>query len=91
MNKAQLVEALAKEAKVSKAEAERVLNAFISVTVSSVKKGNKVTVAGLGSFEKTRRAARTGINPATKQKIKIAAKNAPKFKAAKAFKDAVAK
>lgn len=90
MNKAQLVEALAKNAKVSKAEAERVLNAFISTTVDAVKKGEKVAVAGLGTFERTRRAARTGINPATKAKIKIAAKNAPKFKAAKAFKDTVA-
>lgn len=90
MNKAQLVEALANEAKVSKAEAERVLNAFITTTVNAVKKGDKVAVAGLGTFEKTKRAARVGINPATKQKINIAAKNAPKFKAAKAFKDTVA-
>lgn len=91
MNKSQLVEALASKADVSKADAERVLNAFIETVVKAVKKGDKVAVAGLGSFEKTKRAARTGINPSTGKSIKIAAKNAPKFKAAKAFKDAVAK
>lgn len=91
MNKSELIEALASKAQVTKADAERVLNAFIETVVKSVKKGDKVAVAGLGSFEKTKRAARTGINPSTGKSIKIAAKNAPKFKAAKAFKDAVAK
>lgn len=90
MNKSQLVEAIASQANLSKADAERALNAFIETVVKNVKKGNKVAVAGLGSFEKVKRAARTGINPATGAKLKIKAKNAPKFKAAKAFKDTVA-
>lgn len=91
MNKQQLVEAMALNAKTTKAEAERVLNAFIETVTKEVKKGNKVAVAGLGSFEKVKRAARKGINPSTGKSITIKAKNAPKFKAAKAFKDAVAK
>lgn len=89
MNKAELIEALAKESDVSKADAERVLNSLISVVVKNVKKGEPIAIAGLGSFERADKAARTGINPATGAKIKIAAKKAPKFKAAKAFKDAV--
>lgn len=90
MNKTQLIEALAIEAEVSKADAERVLNALIAVVTKEVKKGEQVAIAGLGSFERVAKAARTGVNPATGAKIKIAAKKAPKFKAAKAFKDAVA-
>lgn len=90
MNKSQLVEAIASKSNLTKAESERALNAFIETVVSNVKNGNKVAIAGLGSFEKVRRAARNGINPSTRQVIKIAAKNAPKFKAAKAFKDTVA-
>jgi len=90
MNKSQLVEAIAKEAGLTKADAERALNAFIGTVTKSVKKGDKVAVSGLGTFEKVKRAARQGINPATGAKIQIKAKNAPKFKAAKAFKDLVA-
>lgn len=90
MNKSQLVESIAHEANLTKADAERALNAFIKTVTSNVKKGHKVAVAGLGTFEKIKRAARTGVNPATGAKIKIKAKNAPKFKAAKAFKDFVA-
>ena len=90
MNKIEIIDAIAKEAGVSKSESERILNGLISVIVSEVKKGNKVAIAGFGNFEKIKRAARVGVNPSTGQKINIAAKNAPKFKAAKAFKDAVA-
>lgn len=90
MNKSQLVEAMASQANLSKADAERALNAFIETIVKNVKKGNKVAVSGLGSFEKVKRAARKGVNPSTGETIKIKAKNAPKFKAAKAFKDTVA-
>ncbi len=90
MNKAELIEAMASKLSVSKADAERAVNAFIEITTTSVKSGKRVAVSGLGTFEKVKRAARTGINPQTKEKIKIKAKNAPKFKAAKAFKDLVA-
>ena len=54
-----------------------------------MKKGDKVSLVGFGTFEKTKREAREGINPATKQKIKIAASYSPKFKAGKALKDAM--
>ena len=90
MNKAQLVEAIASTANLTKADAERAVNAFISTIVTNVKEGNKVAVSGLGSFERVARAARAGINPSTGAKIQIKDKNAPKFKAAKAFKDTVA-
>ncbi len=90
MKKSELVLAIATEAGLTKADAERALNAFISTVVSQVKRGNKVAVSGLGSFERVARAARTGINPSTGAKIQIKAKNAPKFKAAKAFKETVA-
>ena len=89
MNKAQLVEALASKTGQSKADAERSLNAFIETILEQTSKGTKVAVSGLGSFERVHRKARKGINPATKEVIQIKAKNAPKFKAAKAFKDAV--
>ncbi len=90
MNKAELVEQIVKKTSLTKADAERALNAFIETTVESVKKGKKVAVAGLGIFERVHRKARDGVNPSTGAKIKIAAKNAPKFKAAKNFKDVVA-
>ena len=89
MNKAQLVEAIALNTDQTKAEVEKTVNAFIETILSETGNGTKVIVAGLGSFEGIHRKARQGINPATKQKIEIQAKNAPKFKAAKAFKDAV--
>ena len=90
MNKSQLVEAVASSANLTKAEAERAVNAFIETIVSNVKEGNKVAVSGLGSFERVARAERMGVNPSTGEKLVIKAKNAPKFKAAKAFKDTVA-
>lgn len=90
MNKAQIIEAIAQKAELSKADAERALNSFIDVVVSGVKGGQRIAVSGLGTFEKVKRAARTGVNPATGEKIQIKAKNAPKFKAAKAFKETVA-
>ena len=90
MNKSQLVEAIASASNLTKAEAEKALNAFIETIVSNVKEGNKVAIPGLGSFERVARAARAGINPSTGAKIQIKAKNAPRFKAAKAFNDTVA-
>ena len=89
MNKAQLIEAIASQTNLTKAESERALNAFIATILSETSKGNKVAVSGLGAFERIQRKARKGINPSTGESIQIAAKNAPKFKAAKAFKDAV--
>ena len=90
MNKKELIEAVAKAAGLTNADGKRAVDAFIATVVANVKKGKRVAVSGLGTFEKVKRKARTGVNPATGAKIKIAAKNAPKFKAAKAFKDTVA-
>ncbi|CAM9104572.1 HU family DNA-binding protein [Mycoplasma marinum] len=90
MNKAELIEEISRKSNLTKADAERALNSLIETITSSVNEGVKVTVAGLGTFERVSRAARVGINPQTKEKIQIAAKNAPKFKPAKVFKELVA-
>lgn len=92
MNKAELVEAMAKSAKLDKKAAEAGLNAFIEVVKKELanKKGDrKVQLVGFGTFEVSERKARTGRNPSTGETIKIKATKAPKFKAGKAFKDAV--
>ena len=87
MTKADLIEKISKESKLTKADAERALNAFIDVTKKALKKGDKVTLVGFGTFMVTKRKARTGLNPQTKEKIKIKAAKVPKFKPGKAFKD----
>ncbi len=81
MNKGELVDAIASEAKITKADAQRALEAFLSVTSKSLKKGEKVTLVGFGTFSVAKRAARTGRNPQTGKEIKIAAKKVAKFKA----------
>ncbi|MCR8613270.1 MAG: HU family DNA-binding protein [Mycoplasma sp.] len=90
MNKAELVEALVQKTSFTKADAEKAIKALVEVVVEATKSGEKLTLVGLGTFEKKRRNARNGINPATKETIQIAAKDVPTFKAAKAFKEAVA-
>ena len=89
MNKTELVAAMAEQAGVSKKDAEKVLKAFTDVVTDELKKGEKVQLVGFGTFEVSERAAREGRNPATLQPIKIPASKAPKFKAGKAFKDAL--
>lgn len=89
MNKSQLIDFMAKEAGLTKTAAEAALNAFITGTIKTVKKGDKVVLAGFGTFERRARAARTGVNPATGAKIKIKATKVPAFKAGKAFKEAL--
>ncbi len=81
MNKAQLIDAMAKEAKLTKCEAQRALEAFVNSTSKSLKKGERVALVGFGSFSVAKRAARTGRNPQTGKTIKIAAKKVAKFKA----------
>ena len=81
MNKGELVDAIASEAKITKADAQRALEAFLSVTAKTLKKGDKVTLVGFGTFSVAKRAARTGRNPQTGKEIKIAAKKVAKFKA----------
>ena len=89
MNKTEFVAAIAAKTGLSKKDADAAYKAFVDTVVDAVKAGDKVALAGFGSFEVKTRAARTGINLKTKEKISIAASKAPAFKAAKAFKDAV--
>ncbi|AVY95892.1 MULTISPECIES: HU family DNA-binding protein [Microvirgula] len=92
MTKAELIDALIGAAKIdlTKAQTAAVLDAINSVLADQLKAGGDVTLPGLGKFAIKQTAERTGRNPATGETITIAAKRAPKFTAAKAFKDAVA-
>ena len=89
MTKQELVEKMAKDADISKAAADKALNSFIDGIKKTLKKGNKVTLVGFGTFSVGKRAARKGRNPQTGAVIKIKASKSPKFKAGKAFKDAI--
>ena len=81
MNKAELVDAIATETKMTKADAQRALDGLIDATSKALKKGDRVALVGFGSFSISKRAARTGRNPQTGKPIKIAAKKVVKFKA----------
>ena len=81
MNKAELIDAMASGAELSKADAKKALDAFIGATTGALKKGDRVALVGFGSFAVAKRAARTGRNPQTGKEIKIAAKKVVKFKA----------
>ena len=87
MNKEELIAEISKKAKVTKKAASDVLAATINVIQTSVKKGEKVTLVGFGTFERRSRAARTGRNPQTGATLKIAAKKVPAFSAGKKFKE----
>ncbi|MBL56743.1 MAG: DNA-binding protein [Flavobacteriales bacterium] len=81
MNKAELIEAVAKESGLSKADAKRALEAFVSTTTNALKAGDKVALVGFGSFSTSQRSERKGRNPQTGAEITIAAKKVVKFKA----------
>ncbi len=91
MNKEELVQEVSKKAKVTQKDAAEVINALMCTVEKTVAKGKKVTLVGFGTFEARNRAARTGRNPKTGAKIKIAAKTAPVFTAGKKFKETVNK
>ena len=91
MNKAELIEAIAKETELSKATAGRALEAVLSTIVKTVAKKQDVQLIGFGTFKAAKRAARNGKNPRTGEKLKIAAATVPKFTAGAAFKAAVNK
>lgn len=91
MNKSELIEAIATDAKLSKAAAGAALDALVETVVKTVTKGQTVALVGFGTFSSGKRAARTGRNPQTGETIKIAAAKTVKFSAGKAFKDAVNK
>lgn len=89
MNKAGLIERVHETLGGSKADAERAVESVISTITDSLKNGEEVSIAGLGIFEAKMRQARMGRNPRTGESISIPAMRVPKFRAAKALKDAV--
>ena len=89
MNKAELIDAVANSADISKAAAGRAIDGAITAITKALKKGDTVTLVGFGTFSVRKRAARNGRNPRTGETIKIRASKAPGFKSGKALKDAV--
>ena len=89
MNKSDLVDAIAKSADLSKANAARALDATVDTIKKALKKGDTVSLVGFGTFKVGKRAARNGRNPRTGATIKIKAAKVPKFSAGKGLKDAV--
>ena len=87
MNKAQLVEQLASEVNITKADCERVLDFTIETIKKSVKKGDDVTLVGFGTFSRVKRKARIGRNPQTGEPLKVPACKVPKFRPGKVFKE----
>lgn len=90
MNKAKLVEQMAKVSKLPKATCKKALESFIKTVGSSLKTGKSVVLTGFGTFTTMKRKARKGINPATKKPMTIPAKRVVKFKAGKALRETVA-
>ena len=89
MNKAELIEAMADSADISKAAATRALDGMVEAIIGAMKEGDQVSLVGFGTFMVKERAARQGRNPQTGETIQIKASNIPSFKAGKALKDAV--
>ena len=89
MNKAELINAVAASAEVSKKDAEAVITATLDAIVDALKEGEKVQLVGFGSFEVKKRAARIGRNPKTKEPIDIPASTVPVFKAGNVLKEVV--
>jgi DNA-binding protein HU-beta len=89
VNKAEMIDTIARSADISKAAAERALDATVASIKTSLRKGNLVTLVGFGTFYVGKRAARVGRNPRTGAQIKIKAAKIPKFRPGKALKDAL--
>jgi DNA-binding protein HU-beta len=89
MNKADLVRKMSEKSDLTRADAEKALNAFVESVEEGLANGDKIQLVGFGSFEVRERAARKGRNPQTKQEITIKASRAPIFKVGKALKDMV--
>ena len=89
MTKEELVAAIGKDAKISKASAEKTLNAFVANVTKALKKGDRLALPGFGTFSVSKRKARVGRNPQTGKEIKIPAAKVAKFKAGSALKSAV--
>lgn len=91
MNKADLVDAVAKDTGSTKKDVEQIINSTMEHIVKAVSSGSKVTLVGFGTFEARQRQARTGRNPKTNEPLEIPAKRVAGFKAGKEFSEAVAK
>ncbi len=91
MNKSELINAIAEQSNLSKANAGRSLDALIKTIEATLKAGDSISLVGFGTFDVKARSARTGRNPQTGREITIAAANVPSFKAGKGLKDAVNK
>jgi DNA-binding protein HU-beta len=89
MNKAQLIDAMADKAGLTKADAKKALDAFVGATTGALKGGDRVALIGFGSFSVSKRSARTGRNPQTGKEIKISAKKVVKFKPGADLADSV--
>ncbi|MEG0540917.1 MAG: HU family DNA-binding protein [Angelakisella sp.] len=89
MTKVELVNAVAEKAGLSKKDSEKAVAAVFGAITDTLKAGEKLSLVGFGTFEVKERKERTGINPRTKETIKIAASKSPTFKAGKALKDAI--
>ncbi len=89
MNKTQLIDAVAKDSGLSRADSARAIESLIGTVSRSLKKGEEVSITGFGKFSVVKRAARQGVNPRTGERVKIKASKAPKFSAGAALKQAV--
>jgi DNA-binding protein HU-beta len=89
MNKTQLVEAIATDSGLSKADSARALESFVGTVNKSLKKGDEIVITGFGKFSVVKRAARQGVNPRTGERVKIKASKAPKFTAGAGLKQSV--
>ena len=89
MKKTEMIDAIVKKTGVTKAVAEKTLNAFVDTVIETLKDGDRVQLSGFGTFEVRERAERKGRNPSTGEEITIEASKSPAFKAGKRFKDAL--
>jgi DNA-binding protein HU-beta len=89
MNKSQLIEAVASDSGLTKADSSRAIESLLGTVTKTLKKGDEVAITGFGKFSVVKRAARQGVNPRTGEKVKIKASKAPKFSAGATLKQAV--
>jgi DNA-binding protein HU-beta len=89
MNKSELVEAIAADSGLTKADAGRAVESYVAVVNKTLKKGEEIAITGFGKFSVVKRAARVGVNPRTGEKVKIKASKAPKFTAGASLKQSV--
>jgi len=89
MNKSQLIDAVASDSGLSKADSARAIDSLVATVTKTLKKGDEVAITGFGKFSVVKRAARQGVNPRTGERVKIKASKAPKFSAGASLKQAV--